>query len=80
MGVQSGPRAGHIIGLRPMSSSSLSKALTPAKMVQVANNLKAKGVYLAVRCGAFRIAPYLNTTMDDVRVLLKHLEEEINKL
>mmetsp|Transcript_971 Transcript_971/g.1348 ORF Transcript_971/g.1348 Transcript_971/m.1348 type:complete len:118 (+) Transcript_971:1713-2066(+) len=68
-GVQAGPRVGHIIGLRPVSSA-LRDVLTPSKMVEVANRLKEKDVFLAVRCGAFRIAPYLNTTMDDVDTLL----------
>ena len=78
-GVQPGPRAGHIIGLRP-KSVKLSKLLTPAKMVEVANNLKQKSVYLAVRSGAFRIAPYLDTTMGDVETLLHALETECNQL
>jgi len=50
-GVQAGPRAGHIIGLRPVSSA-LRDVLTPSKMVEVANRLKEKDVFLAVRCGA----------------------------
>ena len=77
--VQPGPRAGHIIGLRP-KSSDLRALLTPAKMVDVANNLKQKGIYLAVRCGAFRIAPYLNTTSDDVKKLIEGLKVECKKL
>ena len=78
-GVQPGPRAGHIIGLRPKSPKLLN-LLTPERMVEIATNLKQRGVYLAVRCGAFRIAPYLDTTMDDVDKLLKALQEECNDL
>jgi selenocysteine lyase/cysteine desulfurase len=74
-GVQPGPRAGHIIGLRP-KSPELCAVLTPERMVEMANNLKQKGVYLAVRCGAFRIAPYLDTTMENVERLLQALQEE----
>ncbi len=76
--VQPGPRAGHILGLRP--TSSCLESLTPAKMVDVANNLKMKEVYVAVRCGVFRIAPYLNTTVEDVKKLLAALQEECDKL
>ncbi len=78
-GVQPGPRAAHIIGLRP-KSEQLSSVLTPKKMVEMADSLKEKGVFLAVRCGAFRIAPYLDTTMEDVERLLKALKEECDKI
>ena len=74
-GVQPGPRAGHIIGLRP-KSPELVAFLTPVKMVEVKNKLWEKDIFLAVRCGAFRISPYLNTTNDDVKRLLDALEEE----
>ena len=77
--IQPGPRAGHIIGLRP-KSSDLKVFLTPAKMVDFANNLKQKGIYLAVRCGAFRIGPYLNTTSDDVKKLIEGLKVECKNL
>ncbi len=77
--VQPGPRVGHIVGLRPYSSE-LKSILTPSKMVDVANNLKQKGIYVAVRCGAFRIAPYLNTTSDDVKILLQGLKEECDNI
>ena len=78
-GVQPGPRVGHIIGLRPQSSE-LRSLLTPERMVEVADSLKCKGVFLAVRCGAFRIAPYLDTTMEDVERLLQALKEECGSI
>lgn len=74
--VHPGPRAGHIIGLRP-KSAKLCSLLTPAKMVDIAHSLQQKhSVYVAVRCGAFRIAPYLDTTLEDVKKLLRALEIE----
>jgi selenocysteine lyase/cysteine desulfurase len=77
LGVQPGPRAGHIIGLRPMSSN-LVKFLTPERMVRIVHKLsKEKNVYFAARSGAFRISPYLNTTKKDVQILLESLEEEL---
>jgi len=75
-GVQPGPRAGHIIGLRPCSSE-LRRMVDPARMVDIAKRLEEKhDVYLAVRCGAFRIAPYLDTTLEEVDQLLLALAEE----
>jgi len=57
--VQPGPRCGHMIGLRPISKEMV-EYLTPETMVEVANRLKGKNIFLALRCGAFRIAPYLD--------------------
>jgi selenocysteine lyase/cysteine desulfurase len=75
LGVQPGPRCGHIIGLRPISEEMVAY-LTPETMVEVANRLKDKNIFLAVRCGAFRIAPYLNSTSEDVDRLMEAMEEE----
>lgn len=77
--VQCGPRASHIIGLRPYRSD-VCKILTPENMVQVKNELWNRGVYLAVRNGAFRISPWLNTTMADVEQLMIALEDEIKNI
>ena len=49
-------------------------------MVQVANRLKEKQIFLAVRCGAFRLSPYLNSTSDDVDQLIVALEEECRQI
>ena len=75
LGVQPGPRCGHMIGLRPISKEMV-EYLTPETMVEVANRLKEKNIFLAVRCGAFRIAPYLNSTSEDVDRLMEAMEEE----
>jgi len=73
-GVQPGPRCGHMIGLRPISKEMV-EYLTPETMVEVTNRLKEKNLFLAVRCVAFRIAPYLDSTSEDVD-RLGALEEE----
>jgi len=39
---------------------------TPETIVEVANRLKEKNIFLAVRCGGFCIAPYLDSTSEDV--------------
>ena len=78
LGVQPGPRCGHIIGLRPISEEMVAY-LTPETMVEVANRLKEKNIFLAVRCGAFRIAPYLNSTSEDVDRLMEAMEESVNR-
>jgi len=73
--VQHDPQCGHMIGLRPISNEMMV-CLTPEMMVEVANRLKEKNIFLAVRCGAFRIAPYLNSTSEDVDRLMEAMEEE----
>jgi selenocysteine lyase/cysteine desulfurase len=77
--VQPGPRCSHIIGLRPKSPEFV-QYLTPEMMVQVANKLKENNIFLAVRCGAFRISPYLKSTSDDVDQLIEALELECRSI
>ena len=73
--VRPGPRASHIIGLRS-GTTKMQTFLTPEKMVAIVKTLREKGVYIAARSGAFRIAPYLNSSLEDVDRLLTCLEEE----
>jgi selenocysteine lyase/cysteine desulfurase len=73
--VQCGPRANHIIGLRPFNED-IRQRLTPETMVDIKNRLWKRRIYLAVRNGAFRISPWLNTTMEDVDRLMSALDEE----
>ena len=70
-----GPRAGHILGLRP-GSDELKAKLTPETMLEICERLQAKGIFISPRCGAFRISPYINTTEDEVKQLLAGLAEE----
>ena len=70
-----GPRAGHILGLRP-GSDELKAKLTPEAMLEICKRLQAKGIFISARCGAFRISPYINTTEDEVKQLLAGLADE----
>jgi selenocysteine lyase/cysteine desulfurase len=65
-----GPHAGHLIGIRPAPGSQL----TPSRMIQIANQLQSEGIYIAVRCGAFRISPYIDTDSSDIQRLLDALD------
>ena len=64
-----GPHAGHLVGIRPVCNSRL----TPQRMIQIANELQGEGIYIAVRCGAFRISPYVDTEETDIQRLLDAL-------
>ena len=67
--VKTGPRAYHLIGLVPNEK-------TPEEMIEIAKRLAAeKGVILAVRCGGFRVSPYLTNTPNDVEKLIEGLKE-----
>lgn len=57
----------HILGLMPTK-------LSTDKMLEVATRLaKEKGIIISVRCGMFRIAPYLDNTPGDVASLIEAL-------
>lgn len=64
-----GPHAAHLIGIRP----GLKSTLTPQRMIDIANELQQEGIFIAVRCGAFRISPYVDTTESDIQRLLEAL-------
>jgi selenocysteine lyase/cysteine desulfurase len=67
--IKTAPRAYHLIGLVPNEK-------TPEEMIEIANRLAAeKGVILAIRCGGFRVSPYLTNTPNDVRKLIEGLED-----
>ena len=70
-----GPRAGHILGLRPRTDELKAK-LTPETMLDICKRLQAKGIFISARCGAFRISPYINTTEEEVKQLLVGLADE----
>jgi selenocysteine lyase/cysteine desulfurase len=56
-----GPNAYHLIGIRPTF-------LTPTQMIEIVSRLQTEHqIYIAVRCGAFRIAPYLDTTPETIQ-------------
>lgn len=67
--VKTGSRAYHIIGLLP-------KEKTPEEMIEMAKKLASeRGIILAVRCGGFRVSPYLDNTPNDVKKLIEALED-----
>ena len=70
-----GPRAGHILGLRP-GTDGLKAKLTPESMLGICERLQDKGIFISARCGAFRISPYVDTTDDEVKLLLAGLADE----
>eukprot|EP00934_Nitzschia_sp_Nitz4_P004255 Nitzschia sp. Nitz4//scaffold166_size90379//15751//16965//NITZ4_005048-RA/size90379-snap-gene-0.54-mRNA-1//-1//CDS//3329538169//4245//frame0 len=67
--IPSEPRGYHIVGIRP-------KERTPQELSEVVNRLQQQGIYLGVRCGGFRISPYIDTTPEDVQKLIEALEAE----
>jgi selenocysteine lyase/cysteine desulfurase len=62
-----GHHAFHLIGIRPSDR-------TPEEMVRMCQALQEKGIFIAVRCGVFRISPYLTNTEGDVQKLIDGLE------
>lgn len=55
-----GPHCYHIVGIQPTF-------LTIEQMLEVNTKLQSEHkVYIAVRCGGFRISPYLNTTTEEI--------------
>jgi 7-keto-8-aminopelargonate synthetase-like enzyme len=65
-----GPHVSHIISLRPTSKNHV----TPHQLLNMAASLKQEdGIYVSVRCGGFRISPYLDTTPADIESLMDAL-------
>jgi selenocysteine lyase/cysteine desulfurase len=56
----------HILGLR-------SSNLSPTEMIAINDELERQGIDIAVRCGAFRVSPYLDTTPADIQILINAL-------
>ena len=65
--------ASHILGLMPQSSLSAEQMLEYAK--QLADDFH---VIVAVRCGVFRISPYLDNTAAEVMQLINALEAKLS--
>lgn len=61
--------AGHIFGLRP-------KQLSVDEMIQMAKQLATKErVIVSVRCGVFRVSPYVDNSAEDVQHLVGALQK-----
>lgn len=65
-----GPHAYHIIGIRPHPPRNTEELLAMARLL--ASQYK---IIIAVRCGKFRISPYLDTTPTEVERLITALSE-----
>lgn len=65
----------HLVGIRP------DPPVSAERMISVASKLESShGVVIAVRCGAFRISPYLDSTESDIFRLVEALERETSDL
>jgi selenocysteine lyase/cysteine desulfurase len=67
----SGDCAYHLVGIRPTQ-------LTTQQMIDICSSLQQKGIYVAVRCGAFRVSPYIDNVNSDIQRLISALEEAIH--
>jgi len=65
-------RSYHLIGIRPPSDLA-----PPEKMIEICKRLEEEQIFIAVRCGAFRISPYLDTTPFEIQRLIKVLDREM---
>jgi selenocysteine lyase/cysteine desulfurase len=72
-GLTPGPYASHLVGLRPST-------LTPQQMLDICSGLQDDGIYIAVRCGAFRISPYVDSTSTDIERLIAGFECQLHKV
>jgi selenocysteine lyase/cysteine desulfurase len=69
-----GPHAYHIVGLRLVSDN----ADPSLDLLKLQAYLQQHNVYVAVRCGALRISPYLDTTDHDIQVLIQLLQDYLS--
>jgi selenocysteine lyase/cysteine desulfurase len=69
-----GKHASHLIGIRP-------NFLTAQQMLDICSKLqKEHNIFVAVRCGAFRISPYLDTTTGDIDKFIEILSSLIKEI
>ncbi|KAG7364419.1 aminotransferase [Nitzschia inconspicua] len=69
------PHVYHLIGIRPTDGwLSVTQMLKIAKTLQTDHQ-----IFLAVRCGAFRISPYMNTTEHDMNEFLRIFDGVVTK-
>jgi kynureninase len=67
------PHVYHLIGIRPTK-----EWLSIDQMLEVAKKLQDDyQVFIAVRCGVFRISPYLNTTADTMERFARTFDEVV---
>lgn len=66
-GIPRSPHAYHLVGIQPPQK-------TPEELLQMAQCLRDEGIIIAVRCGGFRISPYVDTSASDIQKLIEALE------
>ena len=71
--VRSCPRAGHILGLRATS-------WTPTQLLDLCQRLEDLNIFVAIRHGAIRISPYLNTSQQEVDQLIQGLKSVLRDI
>lgn len=64
--VNQGDCAYHLVGIRP-------SFLTTQEMIAVCSELQKQNIYVAVRCGAFRVSPYIDNSDADIQRLINAL-------
>lgn len=69
--ISPGPHASHLIGIRPSQR-------TPEELLSMCRALQEKEIIIAVRCGVFRISPYLTNTEADIEKLIEGLSRVVN--
>jgi kynureninase len=68
-----GPQAYHLMGIRPVN-----QWLTVEQMLEIVDELQNDyRIYLTVRCGAFRVAPYLDMTTTEVEMFVKIFDKVV---
>ena len=61
-----GPHASHLMGFRPLDRD-------PRQMIEACQALRETGIFIAVRCGYYRVSPYIDTTNADIQRLIDGL-------
>lgn len=65
----------HLIGIRPTAKwLSVEQMLVFAKLLQTDHK-----IYIAVRCGVFRVSPYINTTIAEMERFVRIFNEVVTK-
>ncbi|KAL3925352.1 MAG: hypothetical protein SGILL_000461 [Bacillariaceae sp.] len=67
-----GPHVFHLMGIRPTG-----QWLNVPQMLEIVQKMENERIYLAVRCGAFRVAPYLNSTRAEMKRFVSVFEKVV---
>jgi len=69
-------RAGHTLGLRPTCTSTW----TTEKLLELCQRFQERNIFVAIRHGAIRISPYLNTSQDEVDSLIQGFKDVVHEM